>query len=105
MRPTKEDVDRITKSLVDQGKVIEAGWKGYEMIVVPVDASTVQRSECRQAFYAGAQHLFGSINSILDDDREPTQRDLRRMTLIHEELERFVKDFKLQHLMPSRGRA
>jgi hypothetical protein len=103
MRPTKEVVDQICRELMDQGKLIEAGWKSYELLVIPVDASTVQRNETRIAFFAGAQHLFGSIMGVLEPgDDEPTENDLRRMDLINKELDRFIKEFKLNNL-PAAG--
>ena len=46
-----------------------------------------------QAFFGGAQHLFGSIMSILDPGHEPTERDMRRMDLIAHELEAFIHEF------------
>jgi hypothetical protein len=51
----------------------------------------------RLAFMAGAQHLFGSIaggTSVLDEDQEPTEGDLRRMDLIDQELRGFIEEFK-----------
>jgi len=39
-----------------------------------------------------------SIMAVMDSDREPTAQDLRRMDLIHKELEAFGKDFELNHL-------
>lgn len=96
---SKSEIDKATKALVDAGKLVEAGWVGLRITAIPADASEVQLSEMRKAFFAGAQHLFGSIMSFLDSDREPTPNDLRRMTLVHEELEAFVKDFKNEHLM------
>ena len=36
--------------------------------------------------------------SILDPgDEEPTENDLRRMSLISDELDRFLADYKLRH--------
>lgn len=100
-RPTKETVDQICRELTDQGKLIEAGWKSYELLVIPVDASTVQRNETRIAFFAGAQHLFGSIVGILEPgDAEPTENDLRRMDAINKELDRFIAEYKLKIATP-----
>jgi hypothetical protein len=104
-RPSKEVVDQICRGLVDQGNLLEAGWKSYELLVLPVDAPTIQRHECRIAFFAGAQHLFSSIMGILEPgDDEPTEKDLRRMDAINKELNRFIAEFKLEHLTPARGR-
>jgi hypothetical protein len=79
----------LSKRLTDQGKLIEAGWVGCRIAWVPKDAPEVQIVEMRRAYMAGAQHLFASIMGILDPGAEPTEKDLQRMQLIHEELEAF----------------
>ena len=98
--PAKEVVDRICKQFVDEGKLVEAGWQSLWLTSVPEDTPKVQLDEMRMAFFAGAQHLFGSIMSILEPDAEPTEKDLQRMDLIHRELERFIEEFKLRHSKP-----
>lgn len=80
----------VSKRLADEGKLIKAGWVGYQMLVLPPDAGPVQVDECRIAFMAGAQHLFSSIMAILDPGTEPTEKDLRKMDLIHQELSDFT---------------
>lgn len=40
-RPTKEEVDRICKELVDKGLLLEAGWNGLRLVALPEDASKV----------------------------------------------------------------
>ncbi len=92
----REYLTRLTRELTDSGKLIEAGWVGFRLAVVPEDASKTQLEETRKAFFAGAQHLFASIMNILDDDREPTPADLRRMELISNELEVFAKQLKTE---------
>ena len=88
---------KLTERLVDEKNIIHGGWLGYRLHVLPDDASEVQVSETRQAFFAGAQHLFASIMNVLDSEVEPTERDLRRMGFIHQELESFIRDFENQH--------
>jgi hypothetical protein len=84
-------VEEITKQLTDEGRIIEAGWQAMRIFALPPNASSVQLSEMRKAFFAGAQHLFASIIATVDDgDQEPTVDDLRRMDLIHQELGRFA---------------
>jgi len=106
--PRSEQLDEITRQvtakLVDEGKLIEAGWISFCHFVIPKDAPPIQIEEMRNAFFAGAQHLFGSINSIMDADEEPTERDLMRMSQINDELHRFIADFELRVLKP-RGHA
>ena len=82
-------LERLSRELTDKGKLIEAGWVGLRLAAIPDDAPAVQLDEMRKAFFAGAQHLFSSIMTILDEDREPTDADLRRMGLISDELEAF----------------
>lgn len=97
-------VDEVTKRFTDEGKIIEAGWASLKIMVIPADASETQLHEMRMAFFAGAQHLFGSIMSILDPGEESTENDLKRMELISDELQRFIADFSLKHA-PSEGSA
>lgn len=95
----REIADKLSKSLADEGSIIEGGWVGFCLAVTPKGQTMpqIQHDEMRKAFFAGAQHLFASIMSILDPGSEPTQRDLDRMTLIHEELEAFRKNLELQY--------
>ncbi len=93
----KQLVEQVTKKLVDEGKLIEAGWQGLRIMSVPDDAPQVQIDEMRSSFFAGAQHLFGSIMTFLDSGDEPTAADLKRMDLIQAELEQFIRDFNKKH--------
>lgn len=78
----------VTAKLVDEGKLVEAGFAAFADFVIAKDAPPIQREEMRLAFMAGADHLFSSIMNVLDPgDAEPTERDLRRMNSIHAELE------------------
>lgn len=86
-----EVTTELTRKLSDEGKLIEAGAALYEHYVLPADASDVQRQKTRIAFMAGAQHLFASLMSIMDEGQEPTEADLNRMDLIHKELEQWGK--------------
>ena len=97
---TRQQIDDITKKLVDEGKLIEAGWMGLRIMLVPKDAPEYQVTSMREAFFLGAQHVFSSITNILEEGTEPTANDLKRMTFIHEELEEFNNDFKLRYAKP-----
>lgn len=87
-------VDEMTKAATDSGNLIEAGWLALKIQAIPATASDVQIHEMRKAFFAGAQHLYASIMSILDGGSEPTDKDLKRMELIDTELRQFVKELK-----------
>lgn len=95
-------LERLTRELIDQGKLIEAGWVGMRLACDLEDAPASQLREMRMAFFAGAQHLMGSIMSALDPDEDPTDADLRRMGLIHRELETFIAEFVRDHI-PTQG--
>jgi len=91
-------LERLSRELTDQGKLIEAGWISLRIAAVPLDAPAVQLEEMRNAFFAGSQHLFGSLMTIMDADREPTPDDMRRMDLIDKELKGFIADFSARHI-------
>jgi hypothetical protein len=90
-------VEKLTKDLTDKGLLIEAGFVSLRHTAMAKDAPAEQVDEMRIAFFAGAQHLFGSIMSILDPGEEPTLADLQRMDLIQRELDRFIKDYSARH--------
>jgi hypothetical protein len=94
----------LTEALADAGKIIEGGWDVFRITVILKEAPQIQVRGMWMAFFAGARHLFASIMDGMDSDREPTPSDLRRMGLIHTELESFRNDFELNHL-PTNGRA
>ena len=85
--------DAICRKLVDEGKFIEAGWVALRF-TLPADAPPIQLEEMRKAFFAGAQHLFAGIMSILEPGAEATAKDLHRMTVIAQELRHFGDDLK-----------
>lgn len=86
-------LERLSRELTDKGQLIEAGWVGLRLAAISDDAGKDQLREMRMAFFAGAQHLFSSIMTIMDEDREPTAADLQRMELIDAELKKFIRDF------------
>jgi hypothetical protein len=89
-------LERLSRELADQGRLIEAGWVGYRLMVMSPTAPPIQLDECRLAFMAGSQHLFSSLMNILDPGAEPTDADLRKMDLIELELLKFAEEFELR---------
>ncbi|MGY3278086.1 hypothetical protein [Bradyrhizobium sp. S3.7.6] len=89
-------LQRLSKELADRGKLIEAGWIGYRLAVLPDTAGKVQLDETHLAFFAGAQHLFTSMMTIMEPGAEPTNADLNRMGQIHDELADFGEKFALR---------
>jgi len=95
-RDINAEAEAITKALSDSGKLVEAGFEALRLLAMLPDAPPDQVREMRLAFFAGAQHLFGSIMTILDAGDDPTERDLRRMSLIAAELNEFAAQFSQQ---------
>jgi hypothetical protein len=87
-------VAMASKDASDKGQIIELGWLSLRRIINP-SAPPVQLTEMRTAFYAGAQHLFASIMTILDPEAEPTEKDLERMSMIEAELRNFTELLKV----------
>jgi hypothetical protein len=91
-------LQRLARTLTDEGKLIEAGWIGMRLAAIPRDAPQIQLDEMRMAFFGGAQHLFRCLMSILDPGDEPTEADYRRMELIDAELKEFIAAYSAKHL-------
>lgn len=89
-------LEQLSRKLADEGKLIEAGWVALRIQAIPHNAPAVQLNEMRMAFMAGAQHLFSSIMTILEDGVMETEADLTRMELIHTELETYAKELELR---------
>lgn len=88
-----EFLKKLTVKLTDDGKLLEAGWVSLRLACGLVEAPADQLREMRMAFFAGAQHLFASIMTVMDEDEEPTEADMRRMEFIDAELRAFVREF------------
>lgn len=87
-------LERLSRQLADEGKLIEAGWIALRVTTGLESAPKRQLEDMRTAYYAGAQHLFASIMAVMDEDREPTDDDMRRMDLINAELEAWTRAMK-----------
>ena len=93
-------VDAVTNAAVDDGKLIELGFRSLLAAAYPGwqdKMMQLQYDAIREAYFAGCQHLFASIMGGLDDGTEPTEADLKRMTLIEHELNGFIEEFKIRH--------
>ena len=76
--------DRVAKRYADEGQFVESGWQVMRLLVLPSNASDIQVSEMRKAFFAGAQHLFGALMSMVTG--EDKAEDRRRLKLLDKEL-------------------
>jgi hypothetical protein len=105
MRRTKRQrvidaaTDLLTKSAVDGGRLIEAGFLAMLAVTYPSGVTDEQRNQLRMAFFGGAQHLLGAMTSVMSPDADITESDLRRMDLIHRELGEFIQEFAKAHGM------
>ena len=61
-------------------------WESFRKEYVPADAASVQVTETRRAFYAGAAAFFGGIYQSLDDGAETTDEDVAKLAAMHQEL-------------------
>lgn len=89
---TPKQLQDMHRAFVDSGKLIEAGWISMRMAAIPPNAPQIQLDVMRSAFMAGAQHVFASIMQMLDPGDDPTDADMRRISLISAELELFGKE-------------
>jgi hypothetical protein len=99
----RQYLELLSRKLADEGRLVEAGWVAMRIQCVPHNAPVWQLHDMRMAYMAGAQHLFASIMTILDDGVEETEADLTRMDLIAKELEVFAEELKL-HMAKVAGR-
>ena len=83
----------LTKGLIDQGKLIEAGFLIYDKLFLS-DVSPAARDLARVTFMAGAEHVFASIMSSLDPGDDPTPADLDRLDSIDTELKSWRNVFE-----------
>lgn len=100
-RDPRELAELMTTTLADEGNLIEFGWQALRQITIKPDAPEVQLTEMRFAFYAGAQHLFGSLMVIMRDET-PNASETARLDLINRELTAFVKEYE-EYLARKRG--
>jgi hypothetical protein len=90
----------LSRRLADEGKLIEAGWAALR-VGMPQTYAPSDLTVMRMVYMSGAQHLFASIMSILEDGADETPADLRRMDLIAQELEVFRKELELAVAKPA----
>lgn len=69
-------------------------WDSYAREVLPSNASTVQRIECRRAFYSGAVAIHGILMRSLSGTPETTTGDISVMEDIFSEFNAFLERTK-----------
>lgn len=98
-----EQLQETLREATDKGRLIEAGWISLRIAALPPNTHEVQLREMRGAFFAGAQHLFSSIMSVLEPGAEPTDANLQRMSQIQTELDEFITVLQQQAKAPAAG--
>jgi hypothetical protein len=104
MTPHERATQEMTRKLIDEGKLIEAGWASLAAMWVPENAPDHQVADLRKAFMAGAQHAWGSLMTMLEPGDDPTTADLSRMAKIQAELDAFGAELVRDHY-PTKGSA
>lgn len=98
--------DALSQRMLAEGKLVEAGFRGLILTAYPGHAvmPPAQYRQLREAFFAGAQHLLGSMMSIMDPQAEVTDADMDRMGKIVAELDAFIAEYARDHV-PTKGSA
>lgn len=94
----EEELAAINKEAMNKGCVIEMGWLLFAKLVYPHGMTKDQHDQLRDAFFAGAHHLFSSLMDGLDlDDDDATAADEKRMELIADELDAFYQRLRKRY--------
>jgi hypothetical protein len=96
----REYVERITKKLIADGRLIEAGWVCHRAAAIPMVSDPAHIEEMHAAFFAGAQHVFAIIVGVYDPKQETIEDDVQRLYLVGDELTGFVQEYELMHSIP-----
>lgn len=73
-------------------KLLAEQWEAYKLAIIPADAPPIQITECRRAFYAGANSLIAAVMSNFREDRGVTDGDVAVISSINVELSAFARD-------------
>lgn len=90
----QELIEKITREWAAKGKILEGGWLAYAATGMALTTDPAKLAELRKAYFLGAQHLFASIMGMFDPGSDATEGDLRRMDLIHAELQAFEESLR-----------
>lgn len=72
-------------------KTIAGMWQIFRMRVVPIDASYVQVTETRKAFYAGCVALLDVMDYISEEEVSEEQ-GMEILEALHQEIDTFKKE-------------
>jgi len=104
-RIVTEVARQIQKKMADDGKILTGGFLAY--CVVNQITNESARLRAKDAYYAGAEHVFTTLMNALDPDtpdHEPTAADMQRMDKLWNEISAWQEEQKLK-FAPSGGSA
>lgn len=104
MTPYQHAMQDLTRKLIDDGKLIEAGWVGLCAMWLPPEAPEHHVADLHKAFMAGALHVWEGVRTMLDPGEHETPNDMARMGKIQAELDAFGAELARDHY-PTRGSA
>jgi hypothetical protein len=80
---------------MDAGKTMAEMWNGFAGVTMQhVDLASGQYRDMKNAFYSGALCLFNWMMVQMDDDREPTEADLDKVSAMCREIHaHFARQF------------
>jgi len=84
---------RLAQELIDQGRIMEAGWQSLKVLSISPQAPAVQIQEMRNVFYAGASWLLDQMLKMLEPGEDPSEADERRMKQLQQELDSYWKNY------------
>lgn len=96
MTALEREIEDLTHKLINEGKLIEAGFVGFLLNCYPQRPTSEQHRQLHDAFMAGALHLFSSIMTTLDPGDEPTASDYQKLSKIDSELRAFGEKLALR---------
>ena len=86
LSPAEQQAVDITRKLANEGKLIAGGFAALVITEkIPLDAPYLPA--LRNAYMAGAEHLWSSIMASADPGLQETPGDMRRMELIQAEID------------------
>lgn len=91
---TAEQLEKLTKSLADQGLLVTAGWTACAHLLTNESTPAKTEEKLRQAYFAGAQHIFACMTTMVDDGDEITDADMHRMQLLQIEMQAWAEQQK-----------
>jgi len=92
----EREIAEAMKEVADKGMLVAAGFAAFRIVAgdkVPPDMMLIVHT----AYMAGAEYLFTTIMSVLDEGEEATGNDLNRIELIYQELQRWRDKMIEQH--------